>query len=61
MGSMEVSREGDVRFLILKLPGVSVAMADMDTNGQAVRRVELTVELGPADGKISGVEIREVK
>ena len=36
MGSMEISGERDVRFLILKLPGVSVAMADMDTNGQAV-------------------------
>lgn len=54
---MEIGGEGDVRFLILKFPGVSVAMADMDANGQPARGVDLFVEFGDAGGKVFGVEI----
>lgn len=54
---MEVSGEGDIRFLILEFPGVSVAMANMDANGQAIRGVDLVVELGGAGRKVFGVEI----
>ena len=61
MGTVEIGGEGDIGFLILEFPGMSVAMADMDANGQAARGANLAVELGGAGGKVFRIEIREMK
>lgn len=57
MGTVEIGGEGDIGFLILEFPGMSVTMADMDANGQATRGANLAVELGGASGKVFGIEI----
>lgn len=53
---MEIGGEGNIRFLILEFPRVSVTMANMNPNDQAARGADLIVELGSAGRKVFGVE-----